>query len=329
MGYEILTILCTLSESGIDTRRQLIQEEIVSLALSLAKVQFSAAYGQAALFRAKAYRLLASACTISQARNYVRRVQGLPIILRHYRQAIKDYTEVNSIDNATLICAITQCIEHLLASKRCKEQLIKQQVVLLIKEALNAIPQSVPVSEDMVMQTGQNKRNLNPDEMLMETLTNSLKKLCSHWKGRNDIQLDNGIKRLCDILETSKSTKVIQQTVAVLALCAQDSDVDKAVRQSGGLSVLSKQLASNDFRTLEAICHTIVSVCRDGPYFGCKATCFIEADSHLSFNRRNEENIIDLCQKDTVSSLYRLINQPIDILANAENDRVVVYNENG
>lgn len=64
----------------------------------------------------------------------------------------------------------------------------------------------------------------------METLTNSLKKLCSHWRGRNDIQLDNGIKRLCDILETSKSTKVIQQTVAVLALCAQDSDVDKAVR---------------------------------------------------------------------------------------------------
>lgn len=105
--------------------------------------------------------------------------------------------------------------------------------------------------------------------------------------------------------------------------------MDKAVRQSGGLSVLSKQLSSNDFQTLEAICQTIVSVCRDGPYFGSKATCFIESDSYLSFNKRNEENIIDLCQKDTVNSLYRLINQPIDILANAENDKVVVYNENG
>lgn len=93
--------------------------------------------------------------------------------------------------------------------------------------------------------------------------------------------------------------------------------------------MLSKQLSSNDFHTLEAICQTIVSVCRDGPYFGCKATCFIESDDYLSFNRRNEDNIIDLCQKDTVNSLYRLINQPIDILANADNDKVVVYNENG
>lgn len=57
----------------------------------------------------------------------------------------------------------------------------------MIKDALAAIPQSVPVSEDLIIQTGQNKRQLNPAEMLMETLTNSLKKLCSHQRGRNDI----------------------------------------------------------------------------------------------------------------------------------------------
>ena len=41
------------------------------------------------------------------------------------------------------------------------------------------------------------------------------------------------------MLKVSKSTKVIQRAVAVLASCAQDKGVDQAVRQAGGLKILS------------------------------------------------------------------------------------------
>ncbi|CAL6064125.1 Conserved_hypothetical protein [Hexamita inflata] len=315
VGYEMLLILSTLAEASKDSRRQLLAEEVLKVTISLIKTQFSPAYTQQTLFKARCYRLLSSLLLVSSARNHVRRIQVIPIFIKQFRQAVKDYSVSKSDDLAALICGISQTFESLLKSQRCKEYMIKQKLVATLIESLSTLPTQAHVHEDMIIQTGQNKRTFNLDDMMMESLANNLKMISSSQEGRNDILQANGIDKICAMLQNSKSTKVIQRSVAVLASCAQDSGVDQAVRKAEGLKVLSSQLSSNDFQTLEAICKTIVAVTRSGPYFGCYENSVSTSREYLNFNKRNEENIMDLCEQDTVNQLGKLINQSMDVLA--------------
>ena len=76
--------------------------------------------------------------------------------------------------------------------------------------------------------------------MLMESIAKNLEMISSSQKGRTDILQAQGISKICGMLEHSKSTLVIQRSVAVLAACAQDTGVDQAVRKASGLKVLSE-----------------------------------------------------------------------------------------
>ncbi|KAH0575645.1 hypothetical protein SS50377_23285 [Spironucleus salmonicida] len=324
-GYESLLILATLSELAKDSRSALLAEDAIRIGLTLCKTQFASNVGFQALLRARALRMVAGCAKDSKARNFMRRIQAIQLLQRQFKQSIKDFQMNQNAENGSVICAISQVFEQLMKSNRCKNTMIKTGGVGMLVQALNELPVNVPITTDLIEQCGGQKRNLDQNDLCIESITNTLRQLSLLQTGRAEIQVTKGINSVVNLFKKTQSARITQRAVAILANCAQDSGVDQTVRTAGGLKYLSSLLTTGDHETTMAICRTIVSVCRSGPYFGGVQTCLEHDETDfLSFNERNEENILELCKIGAVGNLTSHIDVPIDLLCCSDANNLLV-----
>lgn len=79
-GYDVLLTLCTLLEISKDSRRAVLAEDAIRIALSLARAKFDPSIKNVAQFKARALRMLAGCALDAKARNYMRRIQIINIL---------------------------------------------------------------------------------------------------------------------------------------------------------------------------------------------------------------------------------------------------------
>lgn len=74
VGYDVLLTLCTLLEISKDSRRAVLAEDAIRIALSLSRAKFDSSIKSASAFKARALRMLAGCALDAKARNYMRRI---------------------------------------------------------------------------------------------------------------------------------------------------------------------------------------------------------------------------------------------------------------
>lgn len=316
LGYEALFVLATLAEIAPDTRRTIVEDEGVPAAMRLVGAAFAPNVTFAAGIRARALRMIAGCALRATCRQQIRRMDGVALLLKHMRQALREYVAAPSPDAGSILCGLAFAIDNLVASARCREALRAANGIHTLVSVVSDVPIAFQMTDDIVKLTANEARQGSPQDFVFEAVTNALRTLSESKGGRSDIHQHGGIPKVCMLLQKTQSTRVRQRAVGILANCAQDPGVDSAVRKAGGLAVLASLLASKDVDTLLSACRTIVLVCRKGPYFGSHDASMLYnvEQGYLSFNARNDDNILELCRQKAVAGLASHIDVPLDVL---------------
>ncbi|EFO63203.1 Hypothetical protein GLP15_2282 [Giardia lamblia P15] len=321
LAYESLFILASLADLTHDSRKMIIDNDGLKIGLSVVRAQFSSQIPFVAGIKARALRMIAGCLLNAECRRTARKIGAVPIIIGLLRQAMKDYQAKPSPEAGSILYATASVLDSLMGSAKCREAFRLENGISVLVQIISEMPLTFPITDDMSQLTGDAVKEGNPPDFLFETVTTTLRTLSQSKAGRQDIHHFGGIPKVCSLLQKTQSARVRQRSVAILANCAQDPGVDSAVRKAGGLAVLSSLLLSQDVDTLLSACKTIVLVCRSGPYFGSYDDSMVYGvhNGYLSFNARNDENILALVRYKSIANLAAHIEVSLDVLGVSEN----------
>ncbi|TNJ26960.1 hypothetical protein GMRT_15087 [Giardia muris] len=321
LAYESLFVLAALADIARDARKTIMSNDGIKIALSVVRAQFSPHIPFVAGIRARALRMIAGCLLDADCRRATRRIGGVQLLIATTKQAIKDYQAKPTPEQGSILFGAVAALDSMMASFSCREVFRAESGISLFVQIASDMPLSFPITDDMTKLTADAVREGNSADFLFETVTNTLRTLSQSPAGRQDIHHFGGIPKVCTLLQKTQSARVRQRSVAILANCAQDPGVDSAVRKAGGLAVLSSLLTSQDVDTLLSACKTIVLVCRSGPYFGSYEDSIVynAHNGYLSFNARNDENILALVRYKSITNLSPHIEVSLDVLGVGEN----------